>query len=234
MPTTATLEVNACLALSVDGKLTAPTTPQQPWVKLGTPADLERLFRLRDEHEALLFGASTFRAWPGVRWGWQARQEEKQGLTGQTPPLHLLLTESWSLDWDHETFHLWEAHWPKFYVLSSNPPPPPARDCPCVVWVPLPAHADAHMVAHTINELLQTQGVRRLLIEGGGEVVAQALQARWLQRVYLTLTPWLVGGSVASLVGGAGWPLEQAPRLHWEEVRPCGDEIFLTGAVVYP
>ena len=66
----------ACFASSVDGKITANSNDPNAWVKLGTSADLERLFRLRDTADVLCFGASTFRAWPSVR----------RGLTHQAEP----------------------------------------------------------------------------------------------------------------------------------------------------
>jgi riboflavin biosynthesis pyrimidine reductase len=231
------MHIAACLAMSVDGKLTAPLPADQPshqaWVKLGTSADLERLFRLRDAHQALLFGASTFRAWPGIRWGWQHRMEPQPQ---DTPPVHVMLTHHWGIDWDDELFHFWPSQWPPFYVASSQAPPAVALECPCVRWIPLPADASEAEQLACVESVLQRQhAVETLLIEGGGEMMALALKARRIQTLYLTLTPWLIGGtSVPSLIGGEGVPLAEAPQVTWQEIRPEGKEIFLTGTVSYP
>jgi riboflavin biosynthesis pyrimidine reductase len=61
------------------------------------------------------------------------------------------------------------------------------------------------------------------------------LKAQLLQTLYLTLTPWLIGGNVTpSLVGGTGFAKGCFPKLQWQSVEQVDTELFIKATVVYP
>ncbi|MBN8249897.1 MAG: dihydrofolate reductase family protein, partial [Verrucomicrobia bacterium] len=74
------------------------------------------------------------------------------------------------------------------------------------------------------------RGVRRLLVEGGGELNAALFEAGLVDEVHLTLCPLLVGGRTApTLADGEGIPhLADAARLTLVNRRARGAELFLT------
>lgn len=76
---------------------------------------------------------------------------------------------------------------------------------------------------------LGRRGISRVLIEGGGDILGQALDGRLVQEVCCYLAPRLAGGSVPA-VGGSG-VADNAERLRMREVRftRIGSDVFLSG-----
>jgi 5-amino-6-(5-phosphoribosylamino)uracil reductase len=71
---------------------------------------------------------------------------------------------------------------------------------------------------------LAGRGVRRLLVEGGGSVLAQFLAQGLADELHLVIAPVFVGDAAAPGMGGAAGP---GGRLHLAEVRPIGDVVLL-------
>ncbi len=58
---------------------------------------------------------------------------------------------------------------------------------------------------------LGERGIRSLMVEGGGTLVAALLEAGLVDELQLAIAPLLFGGEAAPTpVGGAGWPPAQA------------------------
>lgn len=82
--------------------------------------------------------------------------------------------------------------------------------------------------------LLRARGVRRVLIEGGGELHAAALRAGVVRQAMVFLAPTLLGGRGAPTpVGGAEGLRQAADPLRLEEVRvtSCGPDLLIEGFV---
>lgn len=224
------MEWMACLAASWDGKLTAARSEGE-WVRLGTDADLRHLFKLRDSSQAILFGASTCRTWPSIRFG--SNRE-----AGARPPLHYLLTNSWKLPWEGQLFQQWQAEaWGPIYIVSASQPSEAARpwlEREVIQWLPV-EEATPEATCKAVQKHLEAAGVKRLLVEGGGEVVSLCLEAKALTHISLTLTPWLIGGhDTPSLVGGEGFKRPDFPALKNVQVEQLGEELYLSAAICYP
>ena len=70
--------------------------------------------------------------------------------------------------------------------------------------------------------------IERLLIMGGGELVASLLADGFIDELYLTICPLLIGGKTAPTpVGGLGFTLPRTPALKLLDSRVEGDEVFL-------
>lgn len=81
---------------------------------------------------------------------------------------------------------------------------------------------------------LGRQGVVSLLIEGGAEVNAAALQAGLVDKVVFFIAPLLIGGGGApGAIGGQGFPtLEEAVRLERLEVKRLEPDLMVQGYVI--
>lgn len=81
---------------------------------------------------------------------------------------------------------------------------------------------------------LGRQGVVSLLIEGGAEVNASALQAGLVDKVVFFIAPLLIGGGGApGAIGGQGFPtLEEAVRLERLEVKRLEPDLMVQGYVI--
>jgi riboflavin biosynthesis pyrimidine reductase len=72
-------------------------------------------------------------------------------------------------------------------------------------------------------------GVRRLMVEGGGTLVAALLEADLVDELQLAVAPLLFGGSTAPTpVGGIGWDRDAAIELELIETSTSADaEVIL-------
>jgi diaminohydroxyphosphoribosylaminopyrimidine deaminase/5-amino-6-(5-phosphoribosylamino)uracil reductase len=92
-----------------------------------------------------------------------------------------------------------------------------------------------HVSLPALARALVRRGVHAVLIEGGGEVLASALQARLVDRVAWYVAPLLLGGRGApGAVGGAGFALAQAVQVREAVCRRLGRDWCIEGQLVYP
>jgi riboflavin-specific deaminase-like protein len=80
-------------------------------------------------------------------------------------------------------------------------------------------------------DLLADRGLRRVLVEGGPGLNHALLSRGLVDEVFITLGPWLVGGTGSGLVDGA---LDDPLPLTLLEGRVHGDEVLLRYAVGSP
>jgi 2,5-diamino-6-(ribosylamino)-4(3H)-pyrimidinone 5'-phosphate reductase len=81
---------------------------------------------------------------------------------------------------------------------------------------------------------LHERGVRTLLCEGGGQLVAQLYAARAVDELYLTVVPRILGGDDApTLVGGRGFAPDEIPDAKLASLEQIGDELYLRYDFVY-
>ncbi len=82
---------------------------------------------------------------------------------------------------------------------------------------------------------LARRGISRLLVEGGGEIIASALQAQAVDRVVWIIAPKLFGGGCVPAVGGPGIrSLGRAVRLKNVQTRRLGEDWVMTGDPRFP
>jgi len=85
-------------------------------------------------------------------------------------------------------------------------------------------------------EFLGRRHFTNVLIEGGGEVIASALEDRLVDRIFAFVAPKIVGGRKAvSPVEGVGVPtVGEAIRMKEMKVRHIGGDMLIQGLVEYP
>ena len=75
---------------------------------------------------------------------------------------------------------------------------------------------------------LETLGIERLAILGGGKLVASVLAAGLIDELWLTVCPLILGGADAPTpVEGKGFLADLAPKLELLAVKQVGGEVFL-------
>ena len=167
------MRVFACMAVSLDGKIAPAHTGR--FVAIGSKHDLEHLNRLRNEADAVIFGAETFRAWPKPH-------------RASDPDLrlhHFIMSRSMDLDPQAELFQQ-----PDFPVTVFTPN---------VERVYLPEHVNrvtlrpGEKAVPFILKHVQSLGFKALLLEGGGQIMHQFIESRALEELYLTIVPKVMG-----------------------------------------
>jgi diaminohydroxyphosphoribosylaminopyrimidine deaminase/5-amino-6-(5-phosphoribosylamino)uracil reductase len=81
----------------------------------------------------------------------------------------------------------------------------------------------------TVLKNLGERGVTSVLIEGGGDVLGQALDARLIDKVQLYLGPILTGGPVTAFPGPGTENAANGLRLRRVSYRQIGQTICITG-----
>ena len=81
----------------------------------------------------------------------------------------------------------------------------------------------------TVLKNLGKRGITSVLIEGGGEVLGQALDARLIDKVQLYLGPILSGGPVIAFPGRGAENTANAMRLRCVSYRRIGQTVCITG-----
>jgi len=79
-----------------------------------------------------------------------------------------------------------------------------------------------------VVEALRERGLKRLILEGGGEVHFAFAKAGLVDEWYITVTPRLIGGRTApSFLDGEGFLRSNHIELKLASLRKVGDELFL-------
>ena len=80
----------------------------------------------------------------------------------------------------------------------------------------------------TLTQDLWRRGVRRLMVEGGGQIHTQFLTAGLADELHLVVAPFFVGDPRARRFVGAGaFPWHPGHRAHLAETRQMGDVVLL-------
>ena len=88
----------------------------------------------------------------------------------------------------------------------------------------------------SLNYVLQELGrkdITSVLIEGGGEILGQALDDRLIDKLQVYFAPRLTGGPVVAFAGRGAKSTLAAPRLERVNYRRLSDDVCVTGYPVY-
>jgi diaminohydroxyphosphoribosylaminopyrimidine deaminase/5-amino-6-(5-phosphoribosylamino)uracil reductase len=86
----------------------------------------------------------------------------------------------------------------------------------------------------SVLEDLGSKEVTSVLIEGGGEILGQALDAGLIDKVQLYLAPLFTGGAVSAFAGRGASSTQSAARLERVSYAKLGDNICVTGYPRFP
>ena len=74
---------------------------------------------------------------------------------------------------------------------------------------------------------LAGRGIMHVLCEGGGELAGSLIRAVLVDEFIIFMAPSLLGGSGVPMVGKQGWELSEMPRLSFQSVKQCGDDLCI-------
>lgn len=99
-------------------------------------------------------------------------------------------------------------------------------------------HADRTLIFRedSFDSVLVQLGQREItsvLIEGGGEILAQALDQRLIDRIELYLGAMFTGGPVLTFGGEGAASTADAIKLHEVRYEQIGDDVFVSGEVAH-
>lgn len=210
------------MAVSVDGRI---TTRGRERVALGSERDRRLMDELRTGADAVIVGAGTVRhdGHPIV-----IRYDdlcEKRAAHGREPhPVNVVLSRSLDLPLRSRFFASKDTRRIVFTTRAATGARVRGFSRIAEVVV-LPGRA---LDPRRVMDGLRERGLKRVLLEGGGEVHFAFAKAGLVGEVYVTVTPRLIGGkSAPSLLDGDGFLWKDHVRLHLVSVKRVGEEVFL-------
>ena len=220
------------LAVSADGKIADRTHSA---ARFGSAIDKAHLERQLAQADAMLFGAGTLRAYgTTLRVTDPDLLQQRQGKQ----PIQIVCSRSAQLNPDYRFFQQPVPRWlltteigamawrsqpqlaDKFdRILTAEvqdlQKTPTSDRCPSLDW-------------HQAIAQLSSLGLEKIIVAGGGELVAALFAADLIDQLWLTVCPLILGGTTApSPVGGSGFLTAIAPRLALLSAEAIGSEVFL-------
>jgi riboflavin-specific deaminase-like protein len=183
--------VTVVMAMTADGKI---STAARESVRLAGPHDRELLDRLRAESDVVLHGSGTIRADdPPMRIRSEARVRERAAAGLPPHPLQVVVSGTLDLPFGGRFFN--EPGVPRLVVTGSDAPAERVREAEGHAEVVRLARKD--VAPEDLLALLAGRGLRRALLEGGGAFNFAFFAIGAVDEVYLTIAPWVLGGSRA-------------------------------------
>ena len=216
--------VNA--AMSADGKLSSRRREQ---IEISGPDDFDRVDRIRHAVDAVAVGIGTVLADdPHLTLDDPERRQQRreQGRPadparvvvdsrGRTPP------ESRICDDAADTF-----------VLVSTAAPEARRRALREAGAELIVAGDERVDLPAAVAELEAAGIKRLLVEGGGELIFSVIENGLIDRLTVYVGSLVIGGREApTLADGEGF-IEEFPRLSLEAVDRVDDGVVLDYIVI--
>lgn len=207
------MRVFSNLAISLDGRIADRTSPAKP---LGTPLDRKTMQTLRRDCDVLLVGAGTLRAHPHT-----------MKIKGRLPhsrkqPANVIVSAAADFD---SSWPFWQDDEVVRIVFTTERSLARAVERCADRALVFAAGQGEKVEMQKVFDKLKSLNFKNVLVEGGGEIMAEVLSKGLLHELFVTLTPWILGGrSNPSLVMGDEtlWS-----RLTLKKQRKVGDEIYL-------
>jgi riboflavin-specific deaminase-like protein len=209
------------MAISLDGRI---NTRRRERFALGSEHDRRLMDVLRERADAVIVGAGTVRHDGHPMLIRYADLRAKRVAAGKpTHPVNVVLSSD--LDLPIKPFFT-GAETTRIVFTTRHAPASRVRRFEKVADVVV--LEGAHPSPAAVVGALRERGLKKLILEGGGEVHFGFLKAGLVDEWYLTLTPRLIGGkSAPSFLDGEGFLKRDALALRLVSQRRVGDEIFL-------
>jgi len=215
------------VAAGVDGKI-APVGGGK--VNFGGAGDRARMESLRAEADAVLIGGGTLRAEdPPLLIRDPATRAARVAAKGSPHPLNVVVTSCLPDGLDGMDFFR-EPETEKLAFTTARTPAALQETAARFARVEVVASdATGRVDLAAVVRKLSALGVRRLLLEGGGELNFSMLEADLIDEIYLTLCPFVFGGRTApTAFDGAGFTRDRVRKLALKDHRiGTQNEVFL-------
>jgi 2,5-diamino-6-(ribosylamino)-4(3H)-pyrimidinone 5'-phosphate reductase len=217
------------LAITADGKIAAETRTLS---RFGSRRDLEHMYELRAEADAILCGAGTVNAEKADLGAGPVRFQRRRIAAGrQAHPVRVVVSGTGRIETDAKLFR--RRLGPVILLVTER--------VKRRRLVELQAVADAVRVCgeeeidfvSALRWLAAEWGVKRLLGEGGGQLNEALFRAGVVRELHLTICPVVMGGAKApTIADGRGVRrLASGTACRLERMRRVGDELFVVYSV---
>ena len=211
--------VNA--ATSVDGKL---ASRQREQLAISGEADFARVDRMRADHDAVMVGVGTVLADDPSLTLDDPELVEARVERGEDPHPARIIADSTARTPPDADILNDEA---PTYVLVSEAVPPEHVTSLSNAGATMIRAGESRVDLAGALETLENQGIDRLMVEGGGEVIFSLFDAGLVDELSVFIGSLVIGGRDApTLADGPGFT-DEFPRLTLESVSRLDDGVLL-------
>ena len=221
--------VIATFAMTVDGKV---TTKNLSPVTFTSREDKMHLFRQRALADAVLIGHTSLKR-DNVRLGLPNEMQENRVKKGQSRcPLRVIVSNEGKID---HRLKIFQSDISPIVIFSTKRMPQKYQRA-------LEQKATLHLsdkknvnLAAMLKTLRHEYAVRTVACEGGPTLFRSLLKQGLVDRLNLTVAPYLFGGAKAPTLTGVGTDfLPASVRCSLSQMRTVGEECFLTYRIKHP
>jgi 2,5-diamino-6-(ribosylamino)-4(3H)-pyrimidinone 5'-phosphate reductase len=213
------MEVVVNAAMSADGKL---STREREQIEISGPADFERVDELRASSDAVMVGVGTVLADdPSLTVDDPDRRVAGRERNDHENPARVVADSRVRTPTDARVLDD-RAH---TYLLVSHVAPPDFIEQMEAAGATVIAAGERRVDLVTALAKLEGDGVDRLLVEGGGELIYSLFEDELVDRLSVYVGPTVIGGRAApTLADGEGF-LEDFPSLRLAAVERVDDGV---------
>ncbi len=208
------------VAVSIDGYID-DSTPER--LLLSNAEDFARVDQVRADSDALLIGAETMRR-DNPRLLVKSEERRAARVAHGLPPypLKISVTGSGNLD---PTLRFWHHGGAKLvYTTDSALQITQERLDGLAEVVSLGSDLGFALLLDDLGK----RGIRRLMVEGGGQIHTAFLSQGLADEIHMAVAPIVVGDeSAPRFLSSASYPGGSTRRMHLAEVRKIGDVVLL-------
>ena len=218
------------VAMSADGKL---STRERRQVKISGAQDFTRVDRLKAGSDAVMVGIGTVLADdPSLTVkGEDCRQHRKsRGVCEH--PVRVVVDSRARIPLEASILH--KGNGLRIVAVSEKADPEKIAALKHAATVIVAGEQQVDLAA--LMDELGTMGIQRLMVEGGGELIAGMIRARLVDEIYTFVGNMIIGGRDApTLADGEGFLTEEEfPRLTLIETRRIENGVLLHWKVGQP
>jgi len=219
--------VQVNVAVSADGKL---STRERRQVKISGPDDFDRVDTIKADADAIMVGIGTILADdPSLTIKSPDRIRERNAMGRPDHPIRIIVDSRGRTPPDAKILHKGPG---RRIIAVSKEAGQQQRD-------QLSRHADIIISGEHEVDLVQLleelgrQGISRLMVEGGGTLIAGLFRSGLVDELSMFMGNMVIGGSAApTLADGEGWMKEEEfARLHLDSVMPMDQGVLINWRV---
>jgi 2,5-diamino-6-(ribosylamino)-4(3H)-pyrimidinone 5'-phosphate reductase len=167
-------------AASVDGKIALPSRKQ---FKISSDEDIQRMYKLRNECDAVLVGINT------VLTDDPKLTVKEKYVKNPKQPLRIILDSKCRIP--EKVLVLNTVSKTLIFTINSNERYIEGNH---IEVIGCKANTEGQIDLKCAIEMLYQKGVRKLLVEGGGTVIWNFLQKKLVDDLFIYIGPYIIGG----------------------------------------
>ncbi len=204
------------MAVTLDGKI---TSAQRERPAFTSRTDRARMDALRAQADAVLVGAATLRAEdPPLQVQSAVLRAERRAAGKPEGLVNVVLSRSGALS---PTLRFFTDPLATARIIASITGA--AEVANAEVW----SLGEGSVDIEALLRKLEQRGIKRLLVEGGGEVAWSFLAINRVDEIYVTIVSAVLGGRAApTMVDGEGFSMAQIQRFKLSSVENIDGELF--------